>query len=80
MLEAGLEKCGLRGREYLMYRYGFIDGHEHTETETARRYHLKRSWARKIEDDSLNVLKQHLITLGEYSDHREESKKLMEAV
>ena len=71
MLEAGLEKCGLRGREYLMYRYGFIDGHEHTETETARRYHLKRSWARKIEDDSLNILKQHLIEQGEY--HKESS-------
>ena len=71
MLEAGLEKCGLRGREYLMYRYGFIDGHEHTETETARRYHLKRSWAQKIEDDSLNILKQHLIEQGEY--HKESS-------
>lgn len=65
-LEAGLEKCGPRGREYLMYRYGFVDGQEHTETETARRYHLRRSWARKIENDSLNVLKQYLIEQGEY--------------
>ena len=63
-----------------MYRFGFDDGQEHSEAETARRYHLKRSWAQKIEDDSLNVLKQHMITQGEYSDNREESKKLMEAV
>lgn len=70
-LRAGLAKCGLRGREYLLYRYGFIDGHEHTEMETAQRYHLKRSWAQKIEDDSLNILKQHLIEQGEY--HKESS-------
>lgn len=64
-LEAGLKKCGLRGRAYLMYRFGFDDGQEHSEAETARRYHLKRSWAQKIEDDSLNVLKQHMIEKGQ---------------
>ena len=64
-LEAGLAKCGLRGREYLLYRYGFVDGQEHSETETARRYHLKRSWARKIENDSLDLLKHHMRKQGE---------------
>ena len=49
-IEAGLEKCGARGREYLMYRYGFVDGQEHTEVETARYYHLKRSWAKRLEE------------------------------
>ena len=79
-LEAGLEKCGPRGREYLMYRYGFIDGQEHTEAETARRYHLKRSSARKIENDSLNILKKDMIIHGEYTDNRKEGNRLMEAV
>lgn len=64
-LEAGLAKCGLRGREYLLYRYGFIDGHEHTEMETAQRYHLKRSWAKKIEVNNLSLLKQHMAENGE---------------
>jgi uncharacterized protein (UPF0371 family) len=65
-LEAGLEKCSLRGRAYLMYRFGFDDGQEHSEAVTARRYHLKRSWARRLEEDSLEILKNHLIACGEY--------------
>ena len=67
-LEAGLEKCGLRGRAYLMYRFGFDDGQEHSEVETARRYHLKRSWARRLEEGSLDILKSHMIACGEYSE------------
>ena len=77
-LEAGLEKCGLRGRAYLMYRFGFDDGQEHSEAETARHYHLKRSWARRLEEDSLDILKSHLIAYGEY--HGDTKKELTEAV
>ena len=65
-LEAGLEKFGLRGRAYLMYRFGFDNGQEHSEVETARRYHLKRSWARRLEEESLEILKSYLIACGEY--------------
>ena len=64
-LDAGLNKCGPRGREYLLYRYGFVDGQEHSETETARRYHLKRSQARRLEEDSISILQSHLIICGE---------------
>ena len=77
-LEAGLEKCGLRGRAYLMYRFGFDDGQEHSEAETARRYHLKRSWARRLEAESLDILKSHLIAYEEYSEVTK--KELTEAV
>lgn len=77
-LEAGLEKCGLRGRTYLMYRFGFDDGQKHSEAETARRYHLKRSWARRLEGESLEILKNHLIACGEY--HEDTKKELTEAV
>ena len=65
-LEAWLEKCGLRGRAYLMYRFGFDDGQEHSEAETARRYHLKRSWARRLEEESLNILKSQLTTNSKF--------------
>ena len=64
-LEAGLKKCSPRGKEYLMYRYGFVDGQEHSEAETAQRYHLKRSWAKKIEVNNLSLLKQHMAENGE---------------
>ena len=77
-LEAGLVKCGLRGRAYLMYRFGFDDGTEHSEAETARRYHLKRSWARRLEGESLDILKNHLIACGEYCGNTK--KELTEAV
>lgn len=77
-LEAGLVKCGLRGRAFLMYRFGFDDGQEHSEVETARCYHLKRSWARRLEEDSLEILKNHLIACGEYCGNTK--KELTEAV
>ena len=77
-LEAGLEKCSLRGRAYLMYRFGFDDGQEHSEAETARHYHLKRSWAKRLEEDSLEILKTHLIACGEYCGNTK--KELTEAV
>jgi len=64
-LEAGLKKCSPRGKEYLMYRYGFVDGQEHSEAETAQRNHLKRSWAKKIEVNNLSLLKQHMAENGE---------------
>lgn len=76
-LEAGLKKCGLRGRAYLMYRFGFNDGQEHTEAETGRRYHLKRSLARRLEEDSLDILKSNMIACGEYSG--DTKKELTEA-
>lgn len=79
-LEAGIEKCGPRGREYLLYRYGFVDGQEHSEAETARRYHLKRSWVKALEEGCLDILQTHLIACGEYHSHRETNNEMIEAV
>lgn len=60
-----------------MYRYGFVDGQEHGKAETARHYHLKRSWARQLEGSSIDIIQSHMITCGEY--YGSSNKEMMEA-
>ena len=80
-LRNALDQCGLRGKAYLMYRFGFEDGKEHSKNEAAQRFHLKHSWAEKLEEDSLNAIRQYMREHGEYCKRSDATEKeLTEAV
>ena len=49
-----------RDREYLFFRYGFIDGIEHDRTETAFHFHLTLSRATNLEKTALKKCKRCL--------------------
>ena len=50
-----------REREYLFFRYGFIDDVEHDRTETAFHFHLSVSRAKSLEAASLRHCKRQLL-------------------
>ena len=50
-----------REREYLFFRYGFIDDVEHDRTETAFHFHLSVSRAKSLEAAGLRHCKRQLL-------------------
>lgn len=50
-----------REREYLFFRYGFIDDVEHDRTETAFHFHLSISRAKILEAAGLRHCKRRLL-------------------
>ncbi|RJL32412.1 sigma-70 family RNA polymerase sigma factor [Bailinhaonella thermotolerans] len=57
-LEGLLHGLGGEAREMLRWRYGLIDGREHTLTEVGERYGIGRDRARRIERESLARLRK----------------------
>ncbi len=64
-LRNGLADCPPRNRAYLLYRYGFEDGEEHSLKETAEYFHLNQSRAKKTEKDGLEHLRKYMHEHGE---------------
>lgn len=64
-LRNGLANCPPRNRAYLLYRYGFEDGEEHSLKETAEHFHINQSRARKTEKDGLEHLRKYMHEHGE---------------
>lgn len=52
----GLGKISEREQVYLLYRYGFTDGTEHTLIGTAIHFNLRENRAKKLEEDALDNL------------------------
>ena len=57
-LEEWLTGLEGRTREMLRWRYGLVDGREHTLTEVGERYGIGRDRARRIERDALARLRK----------------------
>ncbi|MFB9249682.1 RNA polymerase sigma factor RpoD/SigA [Sphaerisporangium melleum] len=57
-LEDWLQGLEGRTREMLRWRYGLVDGREHTLTEVGERYGIGRDRARRIERDALARLRK----------------------
>ena len=64
-LRAALSNCPARNRAYLLYRYGFEEGEEHSLKETATHFHLNQSSAKRTEKDGLEHLRKHMHEHGE---------------
>ena len=64
-LRNGLANCPPRRRAYLLYRYGFEDGEEHSLKETAAHFHLNQSRTKKTEKDGLEQLRKNMHAHGE---------------
>ena len=61
-LYVGLNKCPARYRAYLLYRFGFEDGSEHSIKETAEHFHLGLSSAKRLEKEGLAFLRACFIS------------------
>ena len=59
-LHDGLRQTSARERTYLLYRYGFTDGDEHSIPETAAHFHLTEKRAKKTERAALDELRRKL--------------------
>lgn len=59
-LHSGLRQISARGRAYLLYRYGFLDGDEHPVPETAAHFRLTVKRAKKTEQAALDDLRCRL--------------------
>lgn len=51
-----LEKLTAREQTYLLYRYGFMDGTEHSLIGTAMHFHLSKSRAKRTEEQAIDNL------------------------
>ena len=57
MYEA-LNKLGSRERAYLLYRFGFEDGREHTRSDTAFHFSLSESRTKSEEETALRKMRK----------------------
>ena len=64
-LKSGLANSLPRNRAYLLYRYGFEDGEEHSLKETAAHFQLNLSRAKRTEKDGIEQLKKYMHAHGE---------------
>ena len=64
-LRNGLANSLPRYRAYLLYRFGFEDGEEHSLKETAEYFRLNLSRAKKTEKDGLEQLRKYMYAHGE---------------
>jgi len=60
-VQAGLRQITARERTYLLYRYGFTDGDEHSILETAAHFNLTEKRAKKTEYTALDDLRSKLL-------------------
>jgi len=58
----GLRHISARNRTYLLYRYGFTDGDEHSITETAAHFTLTEKRAKSTEQAALTALRRRLLS------------------
>lgn len=55
-----LERVSKREQAYLLYRFGFLDGEQHAQDETAKHFYLSLSRARNIEKTALRHMRREL--------------------
>lgn len=61
-VHAALNKLNNRESTYLQYRFGFDEeNQERTIADTARHFHLSRSWAKSIEKNALDNTRRELL-------------------
>ena len=59
-LYAALRAINERKRSYLLYRYGFVDGDEHSIPDTADHFHLSESRAKSTEQAALGEMRTRM--------------------
>ena len=62
-LYSAMDQLPQRERNYVLFRYGFLDSEDHTLTETARHFHLSESRARGIEETALAHLRDSICSM-----------------
>ena len=63
-LYAALNKLEPREQTYLLYRFGFTDGIEHTLTGAAIHFHLSENRTKLLEDRSLDTFGRDDVRTG----------------
>lgn len=61
-VRVGLRHISARERTYLLYRYGFTDGDEHSISETAAHFFLTEKRAKSTERTALTALRRQLLS------------------
>ena len=57
-----LERVSIREQAYLHYRFGFLDGEEHAQNETAEHFYLSLSRGRSLERSAIRHVRKELKT------------------